>query len=153
MAFYPKDNGESDGLTSKFNEASFKMLRFHKLQYEINICRCNPLNFNEPNKVYNFQVWITNLDSMMMEMIGKLSEEEKENILKMRQVIQTFLIKHPVVNERKNMITNSNLIKIDYPAFAILEKEIVRYEIKLQELKSRCGFDSPNNEDNYDGLY
>jgi hypothetical protein len=152
MTFYPRDNGEGDGLTSKFNEASFKMLRFHQLQVEINKARINPLKQNETTGVYNFQMWINCLDSMMMEMIGKLSDEEKKEIFTKRKVIQTFLVNHPIINEKRNQINNTNILKIDYAVFTVLEQEIVDYEIKLQELKTRCGFDSPNNEDNYDGL-
>ena len=63
-----------------FNEAALKMTRFHKIQDSLNILRLNALAYDPIYKSYNYESMFSLLESLRMEILGKISDTEKTKL-------------------------------------------------------------------------
>ena len=143
---------ESEGFTSKFNEAFLKMHRIHKLQDSIIQCSFNLQGYNENVLAFNYQIVLSCVNGIMKEVWGKLTEDEREEVTKKRLAIEGFIKKHPIHENIKNQTNNKSNTRFNKLNWEVLEKYLLEYDLYLRELLTRTGYDSPNNEDYMDGL-
>ena len=149
MAFYQQEEKIEEGDKSKFNEAFLKMHRFHRCQERINMCRLNPLAMNEALGVWNFMAMISDCESLLMEVWGKLTSDERKEMIGMKENIEKFSEKYPVYDTNTNHTNGKTRLNMDMSVWNVLKKQIFKYECRVRELITRAGYDSPNY-DEYD---
>jgi ribosomal protein S17E len=148
MAFNNYSESEEDiSSTSKFNEAFLKMHRIHRLQDTMNICGMNPLAFNNELQVFNYQAKVSACDGIMMEVWGKLDDEEKNKASQLKRAVERFMEKYPIYISKKNQVNNKKMVDVDPSAWNVLKNIIFEYECYMRELLSRTGYDSPNKDE------
>lgn len=154
MAFQDNFAGtdDLDLKTSKFNEAYLKMIRIHKLQDTIIQCSFNPLLLNEKQQCYNYEIIIRCCGHIISEVWGKLTEEERKESMKIKNDIDEFLTKYPVHLKVNNQTNNKQNTRVEMTRWKILDKSLYDYNLYVRNLLSRTGYDSPNAEDDFDGL-
>jgi hypothetical protein len=144
---------EEDTLSkSKFNEAFLKMHRIHRLQDLSNMAGINLLAFNETLLVPNYIVKLNVNEGLLFEVWSKLSAEEREEIIKLKEIVEGFIEKNPIYFDVKNNLQNKNITKIDYSILKILKRALFKYETKIRELIGRTGYDSPDYDYDEDTL-
>lgn len=79
-----------DGDKSSYNEAERKMERLHKSQQIINICRLNMLHYDSSSGLYHYQIVASELFSLLAEIRGKMSKDEKVKYEKFRSDLTDF---------------------------------------------------------------
>lgn len=151
MSFKPDYEGE-DGSVSKFNEAYFKMMRLHEIQKVINDCSTNILAFNIDYGVYNYELIFKSLNQLLLETWSKIKKEQKEESVKFKQAIEIFLLKYPIIINKKDSVTGEPIVKINKSNQIILENWLFKYQSMIKEYLGKVGYDSPNYEDTFDVL-
>jgi hypothetical protein len=64
MAYKVPDSAQEPN-KAMFNEAYFVTKRLSSLQERINFAKMNPLAYNNEVMVYNYQIWFTDLTSLL----------------------------------------------------------------------------------------
>lgn len=150
--------GEQDIKKSKFNEAALKMTRVHKLQDTINICSVDKMGyFIDINKIgiismgkRNYEVIYECLNQLLMEVWGKLDENERKKVMSSRNIIGEFLrTKNPYAIQVSLNGKTTDVLNLGN--WIVLEEELIKYEgdvRKLLEVHEVSG----NNQDDDEGL-
>lgn len=145
------DAPDVENIKSAYNEASFKMIRFHEEQSKINNVRDKPLSLfideTTGNEIRGYNVWFSSLVNMMSELWSKLNDEEKEESRRLKNIIEfLFLINPPYKVSRddrsgypSNIFSMSNWLK--------LKDKLYDFELKLREFKEKHGYDSPEEDE------
>ena len=136
--------GGDEGEISKFNEAFLKMKRLDKIQDGINTLRLSPLQFNMEQRVYNYQLVLSLLTSLYMEVIGKLSPPEKEKAMELKKDIEENLNKKPPFQLRSHYDKKTTIFVED--AWRELEKKINDFEEFLRIMMDKHGLGTPSEE-------
>ena len=152
MAFNNYSEEESEGASSKYNEAFLKMHRFHDLQKLSALARINPLAINPIYNIYNYQIILSSNDSLLLEVWGKLTDDEKNNILGLKNAIESIIKKYPIHENKKNFALNKNELRINNSNWNVLSRALFDYETKIRELISRTKYDSPDYDMDEEGL-
>jgi hypothetical protein len=112
----------------------------------------NLLAFNETLLVPNYIVKLNVNEGLLFEVWSKLSAEEREEIIKLKEIVEGFIEKNPIYFDVKNNLQNKNITKIDYSILKILKRALFKYETKIRELIGRTGYDSPDYDYDEDTL-
>jgi hypothetical protein len=132
---------------SLFNEAGFIIQRLHKIQDRINLMiRPNPLLWNQELNCYNYQVWFADLSSLLNEVWGKLSDDEQEDIEKLRQLIRTALKDLPIHKIVRDEERNTTKLIVDEKIWATIENNIDKLEKKIRVAMESHGLGNPDVE-------
>lgn len=140
-----------DGDSSDYNEAFLKMHRLDRLQNTINDCSNNPLSYNEEINTFNYELRFSTCNSLLQEIYSKLSEEERKDILALKNAIEIILIKYPIHSYKSNVITKKKELKINNNNWLVIKNWLYKYELKLRDLLDKTGY-TTKSKDYYDGL-
>lgn len=142
---------------SKFNEAGLKMTRVHKLQDTINICSLNKLgHFIDVNNIgvlpegeRNYKVIFQCLNQLLMEVWGKLEDNDRKSVSQKRNVINEFLkTKNPY--QLIYDLNNRSYEELNVGNWVILEEQLIEYEEDIRNLLDKHKI-SGGNQDDEDG--
>jgi len=145
------DTNQDAGQTSAFNSALFQMQRLHDLQSKINECNTNLLAFNEMIGIYNYQLMVSCLNSLFQEMVGKLSEKEKDQVEEIRNSITTHLEEYPIHKTRHHPNNHKPYIEFSEDIWRVHKKKLIEYETLIRELLDKHKLNAPSEE--LDGLF
>lgn len=133
-----------EGKISQYNEAQLKMVRIHECQSMVNRLRTNMLGKDYLSNKYNYEVVISELLSLLMEVRGKLTVDEKKKIQWWEEMITKFLEYYPphtyitnssfAQSKREFMLNNSN--------WRILSKVIFDLESFARDMLEEHGYGS-----------
>ena len=84
-------DSESNGVISKWNEGNFKNLRLHEAQEMINSGKVNPFAYSTESNAWNYQVWGAGIDILYGEGCSKYSDEEVEEVDKVKKFCETVI--------------------------------------------------------------
>ena len=87
---------KGEGEVSEWNEALFKMKRLHELQTEINRVKMNLLSKHIITGQWNYEVWFNSVVALFSEGEPKYSETEKDEIRKLKAVVERLFDVCPV---------------------------------------------------------
>jgi len=153
MVRYNFDAGtEEEGSASKYNEAWLKMRRLHDLQSMINIAGLNPTAFNPELGIYNYQVKVNCCNALLLEVWGKLNEEERHNAVTMKEAIEEKMIKNPIHENKKDFSKNKTITVLENKNWNVLKGWIFKYETLIKELLTKTKYDSPDFDYDDGGL-
>jgi hypothetical protein len=132
---------------SLFNEAGFIIQRLDVLQKRISfICRPNPLMFNNEFNCYNYQVWFSDLSSLLNEVWGKLTDDEQKEIEAHRQIIKKSLKMLPIHKVVRNADNNIQILKVDETQWSLLEDNLDLLEKRIRDAMDKHGLGNPDME-------
>ena len=140
--FYSNSAGSFDGSMSGFNEASFKMLRLHELQKNLNDVKQNPFAYNYEIGSFNFQISFRVLNQYLQEIVSRLSSEEIIVVTTIRDLIKKFM-ELKIAEFKKN----KKSVFIDAERWKFLEPHMESYETLLRTLADRHGFATAEADD------
>jgi hypothetical protein len=139
-----------DEKQSKFNAGVALAERIDSLQRALNAVRFNLRRYNIETETFNFKVFIDALDGLKMEAWSKLTKDERKELTKIKELIESTLRYLSPVESHINL---HGEIQYDWDEknFTSLEKILFIYERKIKEALDRHNFNSPNADDD-DGL-
>ena len=136
---------DEDSKRSLFNAGVALAERIDQLQRAINMARFNPLAIDNNLGIYNYQVMVYSNDGLLQESWAKLTEKEKLEGKRIKNLVHNFIETFPLIKEveGKPVIINHN-----YKKFCIL---ITLYENKNKIFLDEHNLNAPNMDDD-DGL-
>ena len=118
---------------SVFNEAALKMRRIDKSWDYVNMLRTHLLSWNSEFGEWNYQVVISQLFSLCLEVRGKMTDPEKESFNNLRKEIIDLIEEKPIYSQRKENSLGDN------KSFIIFNKDNwKRLREKIFELEDFC---------------
>lgn len=146
-----KWQSQTDGEVSLWNEAMFKMRRLNQIQEEINRCKMYLLGKHWVTGQWNYIVWFNAVNSLFGEGESKYSNEEKEEIRKIRNLIEEELNVHPPHEVQVSQTINGKKFRevLNKERFANIKKLITLFESQVKLYNDKHGL-STANKDNID---
>ena len=135
---------EFDGKVSNYNEATLKMQRIHDSQRIMNGLRSNMLDVLGDNK-HGYDVFINELLSLLMEVRGKMSTEEKIKMVKWRNLITNLLEVFPPFELHKSE-TGIKYLKLNCDNWSVLRSAMFELEDFVRDMLESHGLSSPNQD-------
>ena len=132
---------------STFNEAALKMRRLHTLQENINKVRSIPLHWNDDIKDYNYNYIFANLNSLLLESWGKLTDKERTEVDKLRSIIQRFIRTAPPHKTSSTVNNSISKVTIDFALWYKLEDMLLDYEKRIKDCMDKHGLSTPSDDD------
>lgn len=132
---------------SLFNEAGFIIQRLDVLQKRISIvCRPNPLMFNNEFNCYNYEVWFSDLSSLLNEIWGKLTDDEQKDLEAHRKLIKNSLRVLPIHKIIKNATNNISILKVDSEQWDLVYDNLDLLEKRIRQAMDTHGLGNPDME-------
>lgn len=137
---------------SKFNGGMLAVYRMGKLQDRINDCSIAPLGIHPILGIRNYEVWLSSLNSLVSEIIGKLGDDEKKKVLEMRDTIEVALSKLPIfkttTSQEFGSVPQEKFLEKNW----IMHRQAIRiYNKEIMLLIEKYKLNNPANDDD-DGL-
>lgn len=148
MAYYENalNNANDVGKTSMFNAGLLQTKRIGDLQERINTVSLNPLAWNQEYQVYNYEVWLTCVDSLLQEVSAKLGDKERLQGEFVRDKIYFFLEVNPVYKSKKKLGSKTSTeTKLNKSAWKVLFKALTIYEKLIRKFLDDHSFGAPEN--------
>jgi len=140
--------GEDNGYESAFNEAALKMKRIHESQNVVNSLSVNLLMYNPIAQKYNYEIVCAELITLLHEVSGKLSDNEKKEGKRWRDLLISVLEIKPIYTKEYNE-SLGNLKSYDkhHPEnWKYLRKIIFEFGDLIREYLEKHGLSAPNQE-------
>lgn len=129
-----------------FNEGFLQSQRLNELQHDINNVRVNPLAFNLDKNCYNYEVWFMDLCSLYSEAIGKLDNNEINDLEYIKKMINTTLkYKKPHINVI-NQFKNESTTRINRNNWDFLRTLLEIFEKQVKISLNNHGLSNPDIE-------
>lgn len=132
---------------SLFNEAGFIIQRLDVLQKRISIvCRPNPLMYNNEFGCYNYEVWFSDLSSLLNEVWGKLTDDEQKDLENHRKLIRKSMRLLPIHKFVRTTDSNVQILKVDNDQWDILYDNLDLLEKRIRDAMDKHGLGNPDME-------
>ena len=141
------DTTDDIGKMSMFNGGLLQVKRVGDLQERINLVSLNPLSFNDTFGVYNYEIWITSIDSLMQEISPKLSTGEKENGEKVKNFIHKFITTNKIFKSKKSLTNKSSSTVVDVELWSVMYMAINHYEKLIRKYLDDHKMNSPEEQE------
>ena len=140
--------GENEGYESVFNEAALKMKRIHESQNVINSLSVNLLMHNNIVGKRNYEIVCSELITLFHEVSGKLSDKEKIEGKRWRDLLISTLEVKPIyeIEYQDNMDGLSKYEKHNKKNWEFLRKIIFEFGDLVREYLEKHGMSAPNQE-------
>ena len=137
-----------DGDRSSYNEAERKMDRLHQSQQRINDCRLNLLN-KDVCGLYYYEIMAMELLSLLAEIRGKMSKDEKEIYEKYRLDLTLFFDFKNVFESVSSAGYGKSILgtRLNKENWIELRKMLFKIEDFTRDTLDLRGFSSFNIED------
>lgn len=138
-----------DGSNVTFNQAQFQMMRLHDLISRSEICNTNPLGFNEEIGRYNYEILFSDYCSILLEIISKLSKDEKDNLMDLRKnALKIIRTKSPFVKTNFLTVLNKpSQFRFSDKNWNELNDTLFEFRVSLEHAMEKHGFGNPNVKD------
>lgn len=145
----------SDGNQSSYNEAERKMDRLHQSQKTINECRLSMLRFDRESGLYHYEIMGQELLSLLAEVRGKMSKDEKEKYNKFRLDLTLFFDLKSIFEKvsSEGFGRSSNGTQLNQENWKELRKMLFDLEDFTRDTLDLRGFSSFNVEDDEGDAY
>lgn len=146
------NNPTTEGKISEFNSASFKMLRLHKIMDTLNELDDNLFAWNLEKNTFNYKLKFSKCENLFQEVESKLTEDERKEILKLRDALREFMHKHQAFKVITDKVYPYRQREIpDKEIQIIIEKYLSLLESMCRRLIDAHGMDTAYGED--EGLF
>lgn len=131
-----------------FNAGVFQTKRIAELQERINLVSLNPKIFNEEFGVYNYEVWITSIDSLLMEVMPKLTETEVKQGEMVRDKVHDFKKSNPVFTSSTSLRAGKKTTyNFDVENYEVMYKVVTMYEKLIRIYLDNHDLNNPSKDD------
>ncbi|HEY5631621.1 MAG TPA: hypothetical protein VIR31_05800 [Nitrososphaeraceae archaeon] len=141
---------EDENKQSLFNAGVAQAQRIDSLQRAINSARFNPQQINSETLTLNYQVLISSLDGLLKEAWSKLTDPERKELLKLNNLLKSMQETYPPIERIE--VEGDETTSLNYSNYTRLLKIIDIYERKVKDALDAHGLNSPNKDDDDDGL-
>jgi len=140
--------GEDTGYESAFNEAALKMKRIHESQDVINSMSVNLLMHNYVAEKYNYEIVCAELINLFHEVSGKLSDKEKTEGKRWRDLLIITLEVKPIftLEYQDGLGERKKYNKHNSENWTFLRKIIFEFGDMIREYLEKHGMSAPNQE-------
>jgi len=147
--------GDYEGDKSSYNEAEKKMERLHNSQKIINTCRLDLLHFDNESGLYHYQIVASELMSLLAEIRGKMSKDEKTKYEKFRLDLTLFFDLKEIyeIVQVDSFSTAQYGKRINQENWKELRKMLFELEDFTRDTLDLRGFSSFNVEDDEGDAY
>jgi len=128
----------------KFNEGMYQMERIHLIQSRMNICKSFCLQKDNDTGMYGFQTWFTLLNTLYLEFVSKLSQEDVDEINLQRKKLKQEMPRVVSIRAGPN---GKPMSRISYATWDVVEELLFTYELKLKRLMAKHKISSPESSD------
>lgn len=142
------ENYSDEGFKSVFNAGVAMAERIDSLQRVINTARFNITSYNPDVSRFNYEVWISAIDSLLNEAWAKLTGNEKEAGEKIRALVVETLKWHPPMIRGKNGDYKFNKDNMER-----LMRLVDIYEKNVKVYLDNHDLNNPNKDDDDDEGY
>lgn len=105
------------------------------LQRKINQCRMNPFIIDEEMGVYNYEIILRCITQLLQEVLPKLKEDDKFNILALKKAVETQLKNNPIhVLKKEKNYPHNKYYELKNENWETFEKWLFEYESKVRYL-------------------
>jgi len=145
---------------SEFNEAGLKMISIHELQAVINKCSIDKLDWfvgEESLKIgmlkftdykrRNYEVIFECLNQLSMEMIAKLTDDDKQNIESKKKAIKQIVRRFKVHEEIQEVSGKIIGYILNRDAWFILEDKLDELQQDIRSLLDKHGYSGKEIKD------
>jgi hypothetical protein len=134
------------GKESTYNEAALKMQRIDMAQKTINMLRTDMLGFDLQINSYNYKIIVNELLSLLQEVRGKLSDDEKRLSILWRDAIILLMERLEVYDKIINtgISGSTNFKRLNKTNWDKLRKSIFALEDFTRDMLELHGMSSPN---------
>lgn len=132
---------EDEGKKSYFNAGMAQADRVDTLQRVLNWARFNPLGFNTEFGRLNYEVMVFACHGLLKECWGKITENEKVDGQRWKNLIESFLEVNPIITK-----TPQGEPKVNNKNLKDFMKLIDLYENKIRVFLEEHDMNSPNKE-------
>lgn len=144
---YNYDYEFDDTKSATFNQAVLQMNRLNKLIDRIHDCSINILEYNQLLLDYNYKIIFISLNSLREEIWSKLTKEEREDIVKLKNSIEFLLENYPIHRPLRNRKFPYDVkTNIDSTSSKIVLKLLDEYKLKIMDLMDEHGFGNPDQD-------
>jgi len=143
------------GEKSGYNEADRKMERLHKSQQVINTCRLNLLYFDKDSGLYHYEMIASELLSLLYEIRGKMSKDEREKFNDYRLELTLFFDTKEIFNQFSlESFSSSKMAKrLNVANWIELRKLLFEIEDFTRDTLDLRGFSAFNIDDDEGDTY
>ena len=147
------NNEDGGGKLSMFNAGLLQTKRIADLQERMNHVSLNPTAYNYEFDVYNYQIWKTCIDTLLQEILPKLSTSTKKEIgekeigEKVRDHVWKFMESHPIFETRKKIQSGKTHVIFHEYNWKVLNTVLTLYERTVRKFLDDHNFNSPGADD------
>lgn len=135
-----------EGAKASWNEAGYLVKRLDILQSRINAVRTNPLTWNYEQSCYNYQVWFSDLLSLLNEVWAKLDDKEMEDAKIFENTLRNafkLMPPHKIIHKAS---TNERETKLNLYSWELIYNNLLIFERKIKEFLEHHGLSNPDDE-------
>jgi len=137
-----------EGINSKFNAGMLQMQRIHKLQDEMNNLNKNLIAVDIETGLRNYEVLVNCINSLFQEVSPKLSDKEKVEGLKTKELVECFLEKRPIHSDRTATInSHKKYVQFNKDNFKQGKKIIFMWEFMVRNYLEKHKMNSPPDDE------
>ena len=138
----------------KYNDGWLQILRINEIKRLVNFAKLNPKSFNAQYGMWNFELWFNNLTVMLDEVWFKLKEEERNDINKIKDLIQKYINDGQVIQSKKQAtFPYRDISVINQNNWSELLKLLSIYDHEVRDFMNSKGFGNPDIDNEEDLLY
>lgn len=144
------------GAVSQWNEGELKNLRLHKANEIINFAILNPLKklslFGGQIEGFGYELWFKGIQMLFGEGSEKYSSNEKKEIEKIRDEIETIIETQKISYESGNN-SGARIIGVYNAPWVKLRKKLREFEYEVKRCNSMHGLSTRNKEEDDEDDY
>ena len=143
------DDFSEDGKSvSTFNDGNFQPARIDKIQGSCHDSYRHFLHFFEDENLYGYEIFISDIDCMYVEVESYLNEDERNKVKKFRSEIYSFLEDNPIYRTEMNPVLHTPETKPNRTNYYKLRELLFNYQLFVRRLlKEHKLIDSKDSEE------
>jgi len=123
---WSEDNDKTDQM-NQVQEVVQKLQRKDNLKREIQALWKNPLSYIVETEVYAFEIILTNLTMIYIELDSEMSDTQKEDTVRLRKVLENSIDYKPPFKNVVNQVERKNKIHFNKENWAKFRELLLQY--------------------------
>lgn len=132
-------------IEASFNQAMYQQRRIDEILSRVDTVSSNPLIFYTNDGAY--KILFNDLCSVFLTISAKLTEEELNEMMKLKSLIIKAMAIKPVFLKRQTKMYSGNQICLDRDNWGVLEELLTIFRLNLERLMDHHGLGNPNKDD------
>ena len=132
---------------ASFNQAQYQQIRINEIILRIDRLNTNPLLHNPAFFDYNYKIIFNDLCSLLQTISAKLTLDEKKEMGKKKEAIESTLIDNPPFRQMQDPVTFKKGMGFCAKSWRTINNLFYDFRIRLEELMDIHGFGNPTKDD------